>query len=595
MQRNGQVGRLTGFISVMFALLTVAGISARTVPEVWSGGLANPDTYMRLTRLREMLNSGGVVYAVARDGSGHGTMLHWSHLVDSLLILLMAPFRLFMAPDAALHAAGLLFGPLNVAALAFVTVWAAAPFADRKWLFLAAILPVLSPAIVSYGMAGVVHHHVAVAICTVACWGWAARLISGQARPEAGIVLGAWIGTGIWFTPESVPLTMLAFGALWLAWIAYPARADLARAIGLTGISFALVTTLALLADPPAGGVFALDIDRVSLLFAGLGVAVAATGVELWLLHDLVRQRGRRAALAITVSVLWAGVWGVTFRGALLAGNMLLDAEQRDAMFGHITEMLPIGGVLPAMHFLLTGGFAMLIAIVLALRRRSLFAGYIALCLLGLLALGWSHVRFAAYPEAAGAIALPIALTMAGIATAAWHQIGQSFTRLAIILLFVQVPYIGELPQLTSSARAAPFAVVPACKVADAAPMLRRHPGAVLLAEVNDTPELLWRTGVRTVGSLYHRNVMGFMRLRAAWRAASSETVPPEIDAAEISLVLGCRTPARSSLVDGAATATLYDQVRTGNPPPWLRRIDENPVSGQALYEVIRPRATAAR
>jgi hypothetical protein len=88
---------------------------------------------------------------------------------------------------------------------------------------------------------------------------------------------------------------------------------------------------------------------------------------------------------------------------------------------------------------------------------------------------------------------------------------------------------------------------------------------------------------------------MGFMRLRVAWRAASSETVPPEIDAAEISLVLGCRTPARSSLVDGAETATLYDQVRTGNPPPWLRRIDENPVSGQALYEVIRPRATAAR
>jgi hypothetical protein len=268
--------------------------------------------------------------------------------------------------------------------------------------------------------------------------------------------------------------------------------------------------------------------------------------------------------------------------------NMLVDTTQRDAMFSHIAEMLPIGGVLPALHFLLTGTCATVLAVVLAARRRSLFLTYAAVCLTGLLVLGWSHVRFAAYPEAAGAIALPIALTMASQATVTWHQIGQSFARVATIMLFIQVPYMGQLPALAGSALAAPVIVLPACEFADAAVMLASHPGAVVLADVNDTPEILYKTQVRTVGSLYHRDLAGFLRLRAAWRTPPSETVPQQIDAAEVSLVLGCKTPARSSLVDDVKDTTLLDQIRTGQPPAWLRQIDENPSSGQTLYKVVR-------
>src|SRR6202034_4501272 len=142
----------------------------------------------------------------------------------------------------------------------------------------------------------------------------------------------------------------------------------------------------------------------------------------------------------------------------------------------------------------------------MAVRRRSLLLTYAAVCLVVLMWLGWSHVRFSAYPEAAGAIALPIALTMVGAATATWHQIGQSFTPLATILLFIQVPYLGQLPDMTGSAKAAATIELPACRVSDAVALLARHQGEVVLADVNDTPEILYKTQVRTVGSLYHRN-----------------------------------------------------------------------------------------
>jgi hypothetical protein len=592
MQYSGQVGRKTGFLCVSLTLLITLGMSLRFVPDLRAGGLTNPDTYMRLVRLREMLDSGSVIYSVARDGSGHGTVLHWSHLIDSLLCILMRPFAPFMTPHDALHAAALCFGPLNVAALGFAVAWAAAPFAERKYLWFAAILPPLSPAIISYGLAGVVHHHIAIVVVAVACWGWVARVLAGRPTqpqlPTAGVALGAWAGLGVWLTPETVPLTMMAFGALCLAWIVSPDRDDIAEIIGLTGLTFALVTLLALLVDPPLAGIGAVEIDRLSLVFAGFALTVAEIGVALWLMHRFARRRGPRIATACVVGLVCCGIWAASFRDQMLQGNMLVDQAQRDAMFGHIAEMLPIGGLLPGLHFLLTGLCATMLLIWLAARRRSLLLSYAALCLSGLLVLAWAHVRFSAYPEAAGAIALPIALTMAERATVTWHQIGQSFTRMATILLFIQVPYLGQLPALTGSALAAPPIVLPACKFADAAAMLASHPGAVLLADVNDTPEILYKTEVRTVGSLYHRDIAGFLRLRAAWRSAPSATVPPEIDAAEVSLVLGCQTPARSSLVEGTTTETLFDQVRSGHPPPWLRPIDGNTVSGQVLYEVVR-------
>ena len=165
----------------------------------------------------------------------------------------------------------------------------------------------------------------------------------------------------------------------------------------------------------------------------------------------------------------------------------------------------------------------------------------------------------------------------------------QSFTRLAIVLLFVQVPYLGLFQSILPGAEAAPrMEPLPPCVATDAAAILSRYPGAVVLTDVNDSPELLYRTKILTVGSLYHRNTAGFLRLRAAWRTAPSETVPAEIDAAGITMVLTCRSPGRSTMLIDIRVATLNDQLRLGYPPPWLKQVAENTASGHVLYQVVR-------
>jgi hypothetical protein len=74
MQRVGPAVRGTGFIRVMLSLPAVLGQSVRGPPDLRMGGLSNPDRYMRLVRLRDMLTEGTVLDTVARDGSGHGTV-----------------------------------------------------------------------------------------------------------------------------------------------------------------------------------------------------------------------------------------------------------------------------------------------------------------------------------------------------------------------------------------------------------------------------------------------------------------------------------------------------------------------------------------
>ena len=48
------------------------------------------------------------------------------------------------------------------------------------------------------------------------------------------------------------------------------------------------------------------------------------------------------------------------------------------------------------------------------------------------------------------------------------------------------------------------------------------------------------------------------------------------------------RVPMREVALTNGERVTLYDQARAGKPPPWLRKIAENPESGHVLYTVAR-------
>jgi hypothetical protein len=106
-----------------------------------------------------------------------------------------------------------------------------------------------------------------------------------------------------------------------------------------------------------------------------------------------------------------------------------------------------------------------------------------------------------------------------------------------------------------------------------------------VLADVDDTPELLYRTGVLTVGSLYHTNIAAFMRLRAAWRSGASPVEPDAVRATGAAAILACPGEARSLLVQDLPPRTLLDQLDQDRPPPWLTLVGRG-ADGSTLYRV---------
>lgn len=582
--------RLTRSTAVACFLVPVALCvitSAKVNPGVLGGALLNPDSAMRLVRLDAILAAHAPLHTVMRDGSGLGTVLHWSHLLDSLLLLLAAPLAWATGWPTALRGVAMLFGPLSMGLLGVAVCWAAAPFAggqaNRRALWLGSLAVGLATPVLAYGIAGEVHHHVLLASCAAMTVGWAARCIRRDGAP-AGCALGAWAGAGLWLSPESLPFSLMAIGAVWAAWFLRPNSRGMATALVASGFSMTVVTGLAWLVDPPLAGYGAAEPDRLSAMYVILACGAVLCAGLAW---ASLRQSATRARLqAAFGAAAAAAAWLATYPEVLRGTQGLMSQEQAQAFFSGINEMMPVHTVHDAFDFLASGVIGAGFLLALGIRRRSALVLYAAACAVVLVLLGALHIRFAIYSAILAAGLLPVAVVGLAELMAAFPQRTQVLARVALLAFMVLLPKLGNI--IAPAQAAETFGDPAACGMEDAVSLLAPYAGDVVLSPVNDVPELLRRTGVLTVGSVYHRNVSAFMRLRAAWRSVPSEQVSAELDRALVSLVLICPSQGRSLLVNDLPAETLLDRLNARQAPPWLTLVGGRSEAGYLRYRVVR-------
>ncbi len=379
--------------------------------------------------------------------------------------------------------------------------------------------------------------------------------------------------------------------------------------IGGAAVGFIVVVAAAFAVDPPYAGYASVEIDRISIVYLVLAMAL---GMMAWCARLLGAQCGsqpaseslragggtglsdddrfrrcRRMAFGLAVPLICLGLWVSLFPAVGLGPGGLMDAHAVKVMNDGVKEMMPVDDAKSVVEYLLTGAVTAAVLFWISIARRSVLLGYVALCACALVVLGALHVRFAAYPAVAAAAMLPIALSRCEVWFADWPESVRAGARVSLIAVFVLLPCGIALPGVLSSAHAAASASAPTCSLSAGAALVADRAGQVVLTDPGITPELLYRTQVLTVGSYYHRNVAAFMRARAAWRSAASDTVPDAVRSTEATLVLFCPSQTRSLLVAELPPDTLLDRMNRGQVPPWLRPVGKDPRSGYALYEVM--------
>lgn len=581
------------FVLAVF-LDTVAGLTHW--PEVMVGSLGDPDTYMRLVWLRDMIEQREILHKVMRDSSGAGSVMHWSHLLTGALFVLAMPFRLFFTLNCAIEFAAILLGPLSVGLLAVAAAWATSPLAEREWRWMAAIAASLSAPALNYGHPGVADHHVLLAAAVMAMAGYAGRIAIGDKTAAYG--LGFVAGLAIWLTPEAYPFVLMSFGACWLAWLLAARQqaeitispfSNINIALIVAGSVLFLVVALSLIIDPPLNGAFSAELDRLSVAYLFFAGIIAAICGALWRLSRIELASTKTAAIGVAFVVLGVALWFALFPALLFGVSGILDASAVQIFLNGTEEMRAIHSIGEACAFLIDGVVATLGIIWFAFSRRSWLWSY-AVCCAGItILMGIMHRRFVIYEATVAATILPPMLTEVTALMKGRAETLRATARILLVCLVIAsnrvVAAISVPDKSIQTGVASPGELqISKCDLANIDRMLSRYANRVVLTDINDVPELLYRTRILTVASLYHRNVSAYSKLTEAWRSEPSVSTPLAIRDTKAAFLLFCRR--RQFLAPDLPPGSLEAHLRRGDVPHWLKEEASDPASGYVLYRV---------
>jgi hypothetical protein len=187
-----------------------------------------------------------------------------------------------------------------------------------------------------------------------------------------------------------------------------------------------------------------------------------------------------------------------------------------------------------------------------------------------------------AYSEAIGALIIPAALEFASLSRQSVLQ--PAVLRVLVLAVFILGPSLPTMPFEREEKSPESINLTANCHVTDIVPALFQERDAIVLTEISDTPEILWRTPVRPVGSLYHRSVGAFIRARNAWRIRPSSSVPEAVLATGATHILACELGGRPSFVSDLPPLTLQDRLMRHEVPPWLHEIAH--AGGYSFYRI---------
>jgi hypothetical protein len=461
-----------------------------------------------------------------------------------------------------------------VGCLGAALAYAVEPFTAVEFLYAAPVAAALLPGISAFARPGVVHYHIFLLALIALTAGFAVRCWWGERF--YGFLSGLAGGIAIWLTAETMPFVLMVYVALLIRW-------------GQGGFGLVLISTaaglvdalgFALAIDPPQGGYGVVETDRLSLVYVIMGLLFLAGAAMCFALERRGWRQWRGLGLAVLGGLFM--LWVEAFPQVAMGPAGLMNAQDGARFFTVIQEMQPVRGT-DLILFLMPAGLALLYALWRGCRPRGRWIWlFLAACTAVAMILGVKYILFVGFAPCVAAALLPVALGEVSLRWQARPHLAM-MARLCVLALVLGVPFLGAVaaPPVAKTARGAP-----ACGLHGIGGLLDPLGPVVVLADISVTPELLYRTPVVTVGSLYHHAVPAYLRARAAWRATAGTTEPAAVAVTKAAYILFCPAATRTAPVADLPSDTLWDALNAGRVPPWLTPAGSND-QGWRLYRII--------
>lgn len=592
-------------------VLMQAGLTTLYDSPVLEGSFLDPDSYMRMVRVAELLRDGQWFDStIARANAPYGDVLHWTRPFDVLILAVAMPGSLLVEADRALYYAGTAVPPLLHLGAVLLLIWALRPLIRPAVWFLPALAVMMQPAPLAYSIIGRADHHSLLALVFILVIGFMLRALRNPLDARPALLAGGASGFGIWLSVELLlilAIVQVAFGLGWL--FGQRERAAQAKWFAL-GLSTVLL--LALLAEHPLGLLLEPAYDRVSSVqyFLAVTLLLFWWAVEFFEARsDLAARFSYRLAIGLfglaAVVTLLQVVYPLFFTGPMAE----VDPRLGPIWLERVRELQPL---LPSdrrnlgRFIFYLGGVTLIILPFLAVlmrERRSRDSAallfILILCTLFTLA-ALRHVRFAGYAEISFVLAFGVVLDRFLL----WSgRIGNDLLRGLLRGSFIGLLLIGPLLvggslmiQPAKAKIAAAAGAEAGCDVNRLAGYLESDPRwsaapQTILAFMDIGPELLYRTRHRVIGTPYHRNTEGILDGYRALATSDAAAAHRLVEQRGIDLLLLCRSPEEHAFyARGESEDNLYIRLARGAAPDWLAAVALPPeLRDQArLYQVLR-------
>lgn len=560
--------------------------------DIASRQLFDTDGYARAVRVLDLVQGRNSWF----DGWFHqanapfGHPMHWTRLVDALLIGLSSPFAPFMGWRDAIYAAAMIFGPLLHVLLGFAVAWVARPLMGAGAAYLAGLAVAVQSGILSYSSAARPDHHIAILLPAVFMLGCLVRLFQ---RPTARIAIwgGIAAAAGLWVSVEFLAPLVLAQAAFGVWWITTGKGLQSAVWFGRSVLGGILVV---LLVERGPFDWATTEFERISIVHL---VFVALTWIT-W--EGLVKLRPMQTAFNRCGALALAGgltvlVMATRFRPFLGGPFADLPEELKAYWLNNVAELAPLWNASSQRWsnlILLIG--AALVGILVGLlaareqRRRGQTAApwlLITAWLLLFTFLAVRNIRFVIYAEALAAV--PLAW-WAGLylskrrGVRPWLRSLRRAFVMALVVVGFAVPagvaWAIEGPSDEATVRGD-------CDLREITPALGNAiatvPGAVVLAAIDAGPELLWRLPVRIIADPYF-NTEGILDARDVFRSEDSSAFRAILDRRGVDFVLVCENDVELSAF---GPDSLHGRLTAGMPPEGFRLLERRPPFALYAYD----------